>query len=136
MKRWQQNLLLALPVLVLVGWFVIEQFPAWTAPALPWLRYPDLVALPGGCEAANVLRIYDAERQPDASRESTDQARAREVSDRVLQAQYPGRDYTFVFAPEPVRGRFAEGSAPWLSLVTFAPETDALAQGAVVLADH
>lgn len=135
MKSWLPRFLLLLPVLALVGWFAIEQLPAWTAPSLPWLRYPDLVALPGGCEAANVLRIYSAERQSDWVASDASDARAREVSEGLLQAQYPGQAYTFVLAPEPVRGRFAEGSTPWLSLVTFAPQDDLLAQGAVILAD-
>ncbi|MBE0690271.1 MAG: hypothetical protein IH587_09150, partial [Anaerolineae bacterium] len=135
MKRWQQRLLLVLPILALAVWFVFEQLPAWTAPGLPWLRYPDLVALPGGCEAANVLRVYEAERLTDSIPTTADVERARQVSEGLLQAQYPGQEYTFVLAPEPVRGNFAEGSAPWFSMVTFTQETDTLAQGAVALVD-
>ncbi|MCL4246585.1 MAG: hypothetical protein KJ065_00390 [Anaerolineae bacterium] len=135
MKRWQWGLVLLLPILALVAWFVIEQAPQWSAPRPPWERYPDLVALPGGCEAANVLRVYAAERVSEALKTTVNAEQAQQLSDDLLRAQYPGQAYMFALPPELVRGTFGAGSTAWLSLVNFAPTAESLPQGAIVLID-
>ncbi|MCA9905759.1 MAG: hypothetical protein KC547_18010 [Anaerolineae bacterium] len=135
MKPWLWRLLLLLPILALVGWFIIEQAPQWNTPSPPWERYPDLAALPGGCEAANILRVYAAERVNEAPQTAVDAAQAQQLSDALLQAQYPEQEYTFVLPPELLRGKFGAGNTAWFSLVNFSRATDSLAQGATVLID-
>jgi hypothetical protein len=116
--------LLVMPALLLIGWFVLEQLPGWLAPPPPWLRYPDLVALPGGCEAALALANAGVER--------TNSTPSDDTPATVMDAQFP-QMMTEVLAP-PQGVRFGDGGEGWFSLIAMPREDDqALTRGAVVL---
>jgi hypothetical protein len=119
--------LLALPALLLIGWFVAEQLPAWLAPPPPWVRYPDLVALPGGCEAAVALANAGASRtEKDTPSDSI--AASLEES---MRAQLSQVDYELLATPQAVR--YEDEDEGWFSLLAFAQDDEQiLTRGAVV----
>jgi hypothetical protein len=133
MSKRTAALILALPALLLIGWLVAEQWPNWTARPAPWARYPDLVALPGGCAAANALRIHDAERVDDETGVPLNAQQATVLSESLIRVYYPDTPHTLVSAPQLVRGHF--GTAPtlaWMSLLIQAATTNSVQTGAVV----
>jgi hypothetical protein len=129
---WQR--IVWIPIILLVGWFLYEQLPIWFAPQPPWTRYPDLVALPGGCEAANALRLYAAERGATDTTVLT-AGNAQVAIETVLEQQYPDTAFTFALPPEPVRGSFGESSLAWFSLATFVRDDASAPSGAIVFLD-
>ncbi len=54
--------LLGLPALVLAGWLFSSILPTFTAPAPWWLTSNEPGGAPAACEAAGVLRLFNAER--------------------------------------------------------------------------
>lgn len=119
--------LLALPALLLVGWFIVEQFPGWLAPPPPWERYPELVALPGGCEAALALANAGASRTDAVPEGSAITASL----DAWMRTQFPQTRYELLTNPQGVR--FGDGSAGWFSLIAFARDDEqSLTRGAIV----
>lgn len=121
---------LLLPALVLLGWFIIEQLPVWTAPQPAWVRYPDVVALPGGCAAANALQTYGAQRAI-SDQSALTQAEATERIAALMAAQYPDAAYNVVLPAELVGGMFGAETLAWWSVVGFS-DTPLLPAGASV----
>lgn len=120
--------LLVLPILLLAGWFIAEQLPGWLAPPPPWVRYPDLVALPGGCEAALTLANAGATRTNNPAQNDATAA----AFDDVLEAQFPQVTAEILATPQSVR--FSDGSDGWFSLIALPREDgQGLTRGAVVL---
>jgi hypothetical protein len=123
-----------LPVILLVGWFLVEQLPGWFAPPPPWTRYPDLLALPGGCQAANALRLFAAARgATNATGMSAEQAQAATIV--VLETQYPNARFTFALSPELVRGSFGDTALAWFSVATFERDDATAPASAIVFLD-
>lgn len=54
--------LLSLPALVLAGWLLASVLPTFTAPAPWWLTSAEPGGAPAACEAAGILRLFNAER--------------------------------------------------------------------------
>ncbi|MDX2137720.1 MAG: hypothetical protein SF123_06460 [Chloroflexota bacterium] len=123
-----------IPIILLVGWFLVEQLPLWFAPQPPWTRYPDLVALPGGCEAANALRLYGAARGADETTALTaDDAQTTTVA--LIEQQYPDERFTFALPPELVRGSFGDTALAWFGIAMFARDDTTAPAGAIVFLD-
>ena len=54
--RW--IILLALPLVLLLGWFVVEQSPSWFSAVPAWLRPTSPDAVTGACEALAAVAAY------------------------------------------------------------------------------
>jgi hypothetical protein len=117
--------LLTMPALLLIAWFVIEQAPRWLAPPPPWQRYPDLVALPGGCQAALALANAGASRTNVAG-----DSNVRVVVENTVSAIFPGSVVSTLLLPEQIR--FGDGALGWVSLVAFEPP-QRISRGALIL---
>jgi hypothetical protein len=121
------GILVALPALLALGWFAVEQFPVWLAPRPAWQRYPDIAALLGGCEIAQALDVAGAARiTGDAAPGSA----ARAAADALLARHFPDRAFSYLITPEAVQ--FADGSRGSLSVVRLM-QSERLESGAVVL---
>jgi hypothetical protein len=119
-----------LPILGLLGWFVYEQLPVWTAPQPAWVRYPDLMALPNGCEAASALQMYGAARDVTAATTLTQEEATAQIA-AVVDAQYPDQAYQTLLDAELVRGAFGDETSAWWSVVQFEGDS-LLPRGAAV----
>ena len=129
-RTYLQRVLLALPIVFLIGWFVYEQLPLWTAPQPAWARHPDIVALPGGCEAASTLQTYNAVRDASVTTSLTQQQAATRIASVVIE-QYPNAAFEVLLDAELVRGKFGDESVAWWSVVQFEGDS-ALSHGAVI----
>jgi hypothetical protein len=125
---------LCLPVIALLGWFVVEQWPAWTVPISPWARYPDLVAQPGGCEAANTLRVYQASRSNETSSPPVTAQQAASALETWIAQQYPSGLFEVIHGPELIRGDFggAKLKLAWFSLVAHTSHAAPSRQGVII----
>jgi hypothetical protein len=103
----------------MLAWLLVEQVPIWVAPPPPWERYPELAAVPGGCVAADALRLFHAERMPKVTAALSDYHDIERATVALIAEHYPEIDMAFVLAPELVSGSFDKGSAAWFSLVSF-----------------
>lgn len=124
-------IVLCLPVIALLGWFVAEQWLAWTAPVTPWARYPDLVAQPGGCEAANALRVYQAFRSNEISSPPMTAQQAASALETWITQQYPSGLFQVIHGPELIRGDFGGTELAWFSLAALASPPAPSRQGVV-----
>jgi hypothetical protein len=117
-RRW----IWLLPVLLCLGWLLWEQLPIWTAPQPPWQRYPELVAFPGGCAAANALRLYEAVRgaPPEGSAMTAAEAAAR--TQAALSDMLDGRAAEVLLPAELVRGAFAGEAYAWFAMARTLPD--------------
>ncbi len=115
-----------LPVFALIGWFLAEQLPVWLAPPPPWERYPDLIALPMGCEAALTLATTGASLTSAPPSAAVDAVIAEQI-----ETQFPESAYTLLVTPQGTR--YADGSAGWFALVNFTRDDgQSLARGAAL----
>lgn len=117
-------LLVLLPVLLPLGWFVYEQFPAWTFNPPEWLRVNDPAAVDGACAAVASVRTYNGRfvsGEPPVSA-----AEAREQANTLVAAQHDLPPGDFVSQPGTalVRATFPpdqQNRLAWLHLAVIAP---------------
>ena len=107
-RRTLTFILLSLPALVLLGWFVFEQAPSWFPSAPRWLQVTSGEAVSGACEAMASVRAYSGRFVSEGgSSVSADDARAR--TDEIVAQTYdlPTGDYVEA-QPSLVRATFPD----------------------------
>ena len=122
-------ILLTLPLVVLLGWFVTEQSPSWFSAVPAWLRPTSTTPATGACEALASVNAYGGEfiryATPTALTADDAVTRTREA----VQANYGFtlEDDTSVSPPVLVRGTFpASGERlAWLVIAVLPKEPDA-----------
>jgi hypothetical protein len=118
-RRTLTSILLSLPALVLLGWFIVEQAPNWFPAAPVWLRVTGDDAIPGACEAMASLRAFNGRFSSDTNAAGLTADDARATADEVVAQTYdlpPGR-YTGE-APALVRATFPDAGErlAWLAV--------------------
>jgi hypothetical protein len=116
------------PLVLLVGWFAVEQYPTWTRGTPSWLRptSPDVIA--GACAADASVTAYGGRFiTPSASATlDAEAARARANQTVIAQHDLPDGDYVPAHPPMLVEANFpgAGVRAAWLTIAIIAPSGD------------
>ncbi len=124
--RW--IILLALPLVLLLGWFVVEQSPSWFSAVPAWLRPTSPDAVTGACEALAAVEAYGGSfdgdlpwlglTAPDAL------AAAREAAANAYEESLPPSAFSqpvLVWATFPNAGN----RIAWMTIATLAKPPDA-----------
>lgn len=120
-------IVLTLPLVVLLGWFVTEQAPGWMMTVPGWLRPTGADPALGACEALAAVDGYQGEfvnfQHPTAVTAQDAPARAREQVAAHVDVSLDGAD---VSQATLVRARFpgAGERLAWLVIVTLPREAD------------
>ncbi len=121
--------LLFLPALTLIGWYIYEQLPTWQIPA--WIQPGAGDAARGSCAALATMRTYGATFAGDSTAISAADARARAEALVSAQTDLPPGQYVDPRGPALVRAVFP-GVGPTLAWLNVAalddPRTDAAAR--------
>jgi hypothetical protein len=132
--------LLALPILVLAGWFISEGLPRWMPPTPPWLTATNPAAVPASCDAVASLNAYHASFTNDTAGVTISAEESRNRTDELVAAQYglPDGHYAVEQGPALVRGTFPNVGErlAWLNVALLENNVEArLGKAAVVYVD-
>ena len=125
--RW--IILLSLPLVVLLGWFVTEQSPTWFSAVPAWLRPTGANPVTGACEALASVDAYGGEfiRYVTPTTLTADDALAR--TREVVQSSYDLTlaDDAGLSTPALVRGTFPGSGQQlaWLVVAVLPKDADA-----------
>jgi hypothetical protein len=137
-RRSLTFILLSLPALVLLGWFIVEQSPIWFPAEPRWLQVTSGEAVPGACEALASLRAFGGRFSPDTNA-AVSANDARTAADEVVAQTYnlPAGRYTRE-APALVRATFRDVGErlAWLNVANLDSGSDArLGKASIVYID-
>ncbi len=131
--------LLLLPALALIGWYVVEQLPAWQIPA--WIQPSNPDAARGSCAALATMRTYGATFASDSTVLSAADSRAKADALVSQQTDRPPGSYADTRGPALVRATFPDVGQrlAWLNVAALDdPKTDPnarLGKAAVIYLD-
>lgn len=122
-------ILLSLPLIVLLGWFVTEQSPTWLSAVPGWLRPVSAAPFTGACEALASVNAYQGEfiryATPTTLQAEDARSRAREIVQSGYDVLPPGE--ASLSPAVLVRGAFpgSGGALAWLVVAVLPKEADA-----------